>query len=170
MSDHTTPVPQDTANIPTNGHGRLASLSSNLTLFWRVFVPVFGTVFFTGLLVALWVTTDDDLYLSYPIWWPRVAVSAIWIGWLLYAKTMLWPLKRVDADDAHLYVTNYWVTVRYPWTDVERLDEVKKLGRRFALIQLKAAGRFGQSILFLPGSRYREWMQENKKEDLLGEN
>ncbi|MBK9335368.1 MAG: hypothetical protein IPM98_01790 [Lewinellaceae bacterium] len=164
------PIPQDTARIPTNGHSRPANLSSSMTLFWRVFLPVFGTVFFTGLLVALWVTTEEDLYLSYPIWWLRTIVLTIWLVWLFFARTTLWPLKRVDADDAHLYVTNYWLTVRYPWTDVERMDETKKMGRRIAQLHLKAPGRFGQVIKFLPGSRYREWMQEHEKGYLLGEN
>lgn len=163
-------LPQDTANLPTNGHARPASLSSNLTLFWRVFVPVFGTVFFTGMLIVLWVTADDDLYLPYSIWWPRAIISTIWLGWLVYVKTMLWPLLRLDADDAYLYATNYWVTVRYPWTDVARVEEIKKLGRRFAVLHLKAPGRFGQSLRFLPGSRYRQWMHENDKDHLLTEN
>ncbi len=168
--DKQEPVPQDTAQIPTNGHARPANLSSNMTLFWRVFLPVFGTVFFTGLLVALWVTTEEDLYLPYSVWWPRGIALALWLGWLYYVRAMLWPLKRIDADDAHLYVTNYWVTVRYPWTDVERLEEVKKVGRRFVLLHLKAPGRFGQVIRFLPGSRYQEWMQEHEKGHLLAEN
>ena len=164
------PISQDTAQLPSNGHSRLASLSSNMTLAWRVFLPVFGTVFFTGLVVALWVTTEEDLYLSYPIWWPRLAVVAIWLGWLLYAYKSLWPLKRIDADDTHLYVTNYWLTVRYPWTDVERMEEVKRMGRRTVLLHLKASGRFGRIIQFLPGSRYREWLEEHAKGALFGEN
>lgn len=79
----------------------------------------------------------------------------------------LWPLKRVDADDAHIFVTNYWTTVRYPWTDVEKMEEIKKTGRRVVVLQLRAPGRFGQQLMFLPGSHYRQWMQEHEKEYLL---
>ncbi|MFN0014785.1 MAG: hypothetical protein ACKVU2_09585 [Saprospiraceae bacterium] len=164
------PIHQDTANIPTNGHTRPANLSSNMTLFWRVFLPVFGSVFFTGLMFALWITTEEDLYLPYSVWWPRAIVMAIWAVWLLFVYIMLCPLKRIDADDAYLYVTNYWVTVRYPWTDVERFEDVKKMGRRFVLLRLKAPGRFGQVIRFMPGSRFEEWMEENGKKVFVAEN
>ncbi|MEQ1744083.1 MAG: hypothetical protein ABMA02_01545 [Saprospiraceae bacterium] len=164
------PIPQNTAKIVTNGHTRPTNLSSNMTLFWRVFLPVFGTVFFTGLMVALWVTTEENLDLPYSVWWPRAIVLVILASWLLFVYNMLWPLKRIDADDAYLYVTNYWVTVRYPWTDVERFEAVKKMGRRFVLFHLKARGRFGQVIRFMPGSRYQEWMNEHEKGHSLAEN
>ncbi|MBK6930609.1 MAG: hypothetical protein IPH12_06935 [Saprospirales bacterium] len=161
------PLAPDTTALSTNGHARPANLSSNLTLFWRVFLPVFGTVFFTGLLLAFWLTDPEDLYLPYSVWYPRGITGAIWVAWLLAVRQMLWPLKRVDADDAHVFITNYWVTVRYPWTDIAHLQEIKRNGRRLVELQLKAPGRFGQTILFLPGSHYREWMQEHAKTGLL---
>ncbi|TNE63156.1 MAG: hypothetical protein EP344_04545 [Bacteroidetes bacterium] len=161
------PIPQDTAGIPSNGHSRPANLSSSLTLFWRVFLPVFGTVFFTGMLLAFWLIDEADLYLSYPVWWPRTAIAVIWAVWLYFVWKKLWPLKRIDADDGHLYVTNYWVTVRYPWTDVEQLESGKWLGRNAVTLHLKGAGRFGQQILFFPGSHYQEWIKEHEKAHLL---
>ena len=161
------PVPADTSTLPTNGHSKPAQLSSNTTLLWRIFLPVFGTVFFTGLLLAFWLTDEEDLYLPYPAIWPRSILAVVWLVWIFYVRRTLWPLKRIDADDTHLYVTNYWTTLRYPWTDVESLTE-RKLGRRAVVaLRLKAPGRFGQDILFLPGSHYRAWMEENGKQYLL---
>ena len=160
-------IPQDTAKIPTNGHSRPANLSSNLTLFWRVFLPVFGTVFLSGMLLAFWLINPNDLYLPYSIWWPRAVIGVLWLAWLLFVWRTLWPLKRVDADDGHLYITNYWLTVRYPWTDVEQLTEKKWFWRNQVVLRLKAPGRFGQDLYFLPGSAYHQWMEEHDKNDLL---
>jgi len=155
------PVPTDTASLSKNGHTKTTILSSNGTLFWRVFVPIFGTVFLTGLLLAFWLTDEEDLYLPVSVQWPRMVLLFLWLGWLFFVRRTLWRLKRVDADDLHLYVTDYWTTVRYPWQDVVRTEEKKRLGRRVVNFWLKAPGRFGQIISFLPGSTYDEWMKEN---------
>lgn len=160
-------IAHDTARIPSNGHSRPATLSSNATLFWRVFLPVFGTVFLTGLLLAFWLTPEDELYLPFPLLWLRIALTLVWGGWLLYVRRALWPLKRIDADDAHIYVTNYWTTIRYPWADVAQMSEAKNFGHKLVRMQLKAPGRFGQTIAFLPGSHYREWLEEHEKRYLL---
>ena len=49
-------------NTPAAG---TSCLSSNATLFWRVFVPVFGTVFWTGILLGTWLTDGEDLYMPF---------------------------------------------------------------------------------------------------------
>ncbi|MEZ4918761.1 MAG: hypothetical protein R2792_06595 [Saprospiraceae bacterium] len=36
-------------------------LSSNTTLMWRVFAPVFGTVFLLGFTLAFWLIPEEDL-------------------------------------------------------------------------------------------------------------
>jgi hypothetical protein len=127
-----------------------------------VFIPIFGTVFLSGLLLTFWLIEEETLYLPYPALWPRLLLLAVWLGWLFFVSRTLWRLKRVDADDTHLYVTNYWHTVRYPWGDVERIEEKRRLGRRVVNFWLRAPGRFGQVISFLPSSFFDEWMKENK--------
>ena len=148
--------------MPKNGHSKLMVLSSNMTLFWRIFVPFFGTVFLTGLMLAFLLIDEEDLYLPVPILWARIAVVVIWIAWLFLISRTIWRLKRVDADDTHIYVTNYWTTVRYPWQDIERYEEKKRLGRRIVNFKLRASGRFGDVVSFLPGSSFEEWKGRNK--------
>lgn len=136
-------------------------LSSNMTLFWRIFVPFFGTVFLTGLMLAFLFIDEEDLYLPVPVLWARIAVVLIWIVWVFLISRTIWRLKRVDADDTHIYVTNYWTTVRYPWQDIERYEEKKRLGRRIVNFKLRAPGRFGDVVSFLPGSSFEEWKGRN---------
>lgn len=162
------PVHADTANLPKNGHPKTVILSSGATLFWRVFVPIFGTVFFTGLLLAFWLTGDEEGYQSVSALWPRALMALVWLGWLLFVRRTIWRLKRVDADDTHLYVTNYWTTVRYPWHDVARIEEKKRVGRRVVHFWLKAPGYFGQVVSFLPSSNYDEWMRDNGGQIAVG--
>ena len=155
-------IPTDTASLPKNGHSKSVVLSSNATLFWRIFVPFFGTVFLSGLVAAFLLIDSDDLYMPVPILWARIVAVVVWAGWLYWINRTIWRLKRVDADDTHLYVTNYWTTVRYPWQDIERFEEKKRLGRVVVNFHLLAPGRFGQIISFLPGSGFGEWKERNK--------
>jgi hypothetical protein len=164
IMENQTDIKPDTAHLPQNGHSRLTILSSNKTLVWRVFVPVFGTVFLTVLSLAYILTTDDDSYTPFvPAPWAKVLVALLWLGWLYFVYRALWRLHRVDADDTHFYVTNYWTTARYSWDSVASLEEKRRLGRRVVNIHLRAAGRFGKKISFLPGSTYDEWMAQNGK-------
>lgn len=146
---------QQTTTEPTE------CLSSNSTLFWRVFVPIFGTVFLSGLLLTFLLIPEEELYLPFPLLWGRVFIFALWLGWLLLMRSTLWRLKRVDANSTHFFVTNYWITVRYPWVDVEKTEVKRHLGRRVAHLWLRAPGRFGQKISFLPGDRFEGFRKEN---------
>ncbi|HNM23986.1 MAG TPA: hypothetical protein PKL15_01100 [Saprospiraceae bacterium] len=165
--DQPQPVVTDTASLPGNGRSRQAQLSSSHTLFWRIFVPIFGTVFLAGFLLVFLLTAEEALSLPFPAVWLRIGTFLLMGGWLWLLRRTVWRLKRVDADDAFLYVTNYWTTVRYPWTDVQEITEKKRAGRRIVTITLRAPGRFGQNISFLPGSHLYEWLAEHKKQDLL---
>ena len=136
-------------------------MSASATLFWRIFVPIFGTVFLTGLLLTFWLIPGEGLYLPFPVLWGRLFVLAIWFFWLLLVRQTLWKLKRIDASNSHLYVTNYWLTARYPWSEVESITESKRMGRRISTIKLRGAGRFGQKISFLTNDRLEPWLVEN---------
>ena len=156
-------IPTDTASLPKNGHSKTIHLSSNATLFWKIFVPFFGTVFLTGLVLAFLLIDADDLYLPVPVWAARLVMVALWLGWMYLIVRTIWRLKRVDADDTHVFVTDYWTTVRYPWQDIERFEEKKRMGRQVVNFHLKAPGRFGQIISFLPGSGFAEWKSRNEE-------
>ncbi len=163
-------LPPDTTNLPKNGRARAINLSSNTTLFWRIFLPIFGTVLVTTFVVAFLLTDVEDMDLPFPAWWARVFMVLVWLGWIYLVWRFLWRLKRVDADATHLYVTNYWTSVRYPWTDVERVEIKRRFGRQMVHLHLRSAGRFGQRISFLPGSSYRTWMKEHGERELRSAN
>ncbi len=165
--EHQQTVVTDTAQLPGNGRSRQAQLSSNSTLFWRIFVPIFGSVFLLGFLGAFLFTAEEELYLPFPAVWARLVVATLLLGWVLLVRRTLWRLKRLDADDAFVYVTNYWTTVRYPWSDVLRFEEKRRLGRQIIDLYLRASGRFGQKISFLPGSHFFEWLKEHEKQTYL---
>ena len=143
---------------------KTAHLSSNTTLFWRVFLPVFGSVFVTGLVLSFWLISAEELYISMKSAWTGRSLSALaWFGWIFFLRQTLWRLMRVDADPEHIMVTNYWTTVRYKWSDVEAINNGTILWKKVKVIRLKASGRFGQNIHFLPGTYFEPWMEGHVK-------
>jgi hypothetical protein len=146
----------------TNGQDKTVILSSTLTLFWRVFVPVFGTVFVSILALAYLLTDEDEFYVPMlPTLWAKVVIALLWMGWLYFVWRYFLHIYRVDASETHVYVTNYWVTVRYPWSDVARIEQGYRFGRAVVYLHLKANGRFGTKIRFLPGTYFKEWLADH---------
>ena len=149
----------DTAG-PTPEPQRTECLSSNFSLYWRIFIPIFGTVIFSGLLLALILIPEENLYLSFPALWARMGALILLAAWLYWVKNTIWRLKRVDANETHFFVTNYWQTVRYPLADVAEIAETRRMGRRLVHFKLLSPGRFGQVISILPASHYNEVMKQ----------
>ena len=112
-------------------------LSSNSTLFWKIFVPIFSTVFLTGMLLVFCTIDEDDLYLSFSVWYARIGLFILWAIWILLMRRTLWRLRRVDEDETHLYVSDYWRTARYLKSDIDRVEEKKRLGKRIVNYYLK---------------------------------
>ncbi len=151
----------DTHSLPRNGNSRTVVLSSQLTIVWRVFLPVFGTVFLTGFVVLFWLGASTEDYGSTTVLWrSRVISLLLLVVWLFVLYRFLWPLKRVEADDAHVFVSDYWNTARYAWTDVAQLEDKKRFRLGYVRMHLKAPGRFGRVIRFIPGGHYKAWMKD----------
>ena len=146
------------SGIPLQAPQRTECMSASATLFWRVFVPIFGTVFLLGFALAAMLISGENLYLPFPTLWFRLGAVGLLIGWLLLVKNTIWRLKRVDVNETHFFVTNYWQTIRYPWSDISHISESFRMGKKLNHLHLKASGRFGQVISFLPASQFQDFL------------
>ncbi len=52
-------------------------------------------------------------------------------------------------DERNLYVSDYFKTFKYPFTDIESITDSKVLPGRIYKITLKSKGTFGKEISFL---------------------
>ncbi len=124
-------------------------LSSNATLFWKLFVPVFWTTILLGITLAAWFA-DNNLFQGRDLTsLPVISLIALILGVFSF-YFLLWPLKRVETDGEKVYVSNYFRTAFYHWErDVEAFREDRFLFFRIATIELNGVGSFGRKLRFL---------------------
>lgn len=125
-------------------------LSTNATLFLKLFVPVFWTTILTGLTLVAWLSPDKTVDLP-SFRWGMVFLLSVNIAFFVF---VLWPLKRVETDGKDVYVSNYFRTAHYSWErDVDALHVTRILLVKIATIELNGVGSFGRRMRFIPSRK-----------------
>jgi len=123
-------------------------LSSNLTLFFKIFLPVLWASFFGffGLVIFLIEPTDEPFLTSSMF---RMIYVACFLVFLALIYFTIFQLKRVETSDGFIYATNYFKTVRFPIENIKKIS-VMNLGiTRIARMHLHNKGLFGSKIPFM---------------------
>jgi hypothetical protein len=123
-------------------------VSSQLSIVLRIVLPtVWLTTILSIVILLSWAVSGKAGLFANPF---------IWIGLLLilgtgfaFIKLLLWRFYRVDMDDRFVYISNYFKTYKYPFSDIEFIRDSKALPGRVFCITLKAKGSFGKNIYFL---------------------
>mgnify|MGYP001218417059 CR=1 FL=1 len=123
-------------------------ISSNTTLFLKIFIPTFWIVFFGIFTAAVWFL-DTPYFGPVPALTMKVGLTLFFLlgSGLLYLTII--QLKRVEVDEAHLYASNYFKTYRYPFDSIEKISERDLWLIHLVRIRLKAPGHFGRTLTFL---------------------
>jgi hypothetical protein len=141
----------------------MRQLSSNWTMAFGIFFPTLWLAFFGTFLIAI-VLTDKDAVGTWSINSLRFGLAAfVGIFVFIFWKT-LFRLKRIDADNEFVYVTNFFKAVRYPHADVEKIEVDKGLIFTFGTVVLRGEGRFGKRLLFLCSRRRLEVFTDENPE------
>lgn len=124
-------------------------LSSNWTLFLKVFLPVFWISFFGGFLIAVFTSNSVQA--------PQFAGRKFRIGTIVFVLSGLiffiltfLRLKRVDADNEFLYISNYFKTYRYTFDSIDKITVYDHLLLRAAHLKFRGKTKLGQKVIFLP--------------------
>ena len=139
----------------------MRQLSSNWTMAFSIFFPTLWIAFFGTFLIAI-ILTDKSAVGTWSINSLRFGLT-VFVGLFIFIfwKT-LFRLKRVDADNTSVYITNFFKAVKYPHADIEKIEVDKGLIFTFGTVVLRGKGRFGQRVLFLCSSRRLEvFLEEN---------
>ena len=125
-------------------------ISSNLTLFYKFFLPVFWIVFFGAVTVAIW---------SLPVYIGglspltiRITATLFYLIVLLFFYWATLRLHRVEMDPQYIYVSTYFKNYRYLHEDVEKIVRKKRSIFSTAKVHLKGKGSLGRHVPFIPAS------------------
>lgn len=136
-------------------------ISSQLTVFLRIVVPTMWLSFILSITILLgWTIRGKAGLLANPIIW--ISLLVILGTGFAFIKLILWRLYRIDMDDHNVYVSNYFKTFKYPFSDIEAITDTALLPGRVFRIQLKSKGSFGRNIYFLASQAlWKDFLDEH---------
>lgn len=123
-------------------------ISSNATLFLKIFLPIFWAVFFGCFVLTVWFVPSVSWGVLSETG-AKIALSLLYLFFLLFLYYTLFRLKRVELDDLFVYVYSYFKSVRYPYHMIESIKETQIGPWRLGHMRLKMDGSFGRDIYFL---------------------
>ncbi|HMT54166.1 MAG TPA: hypothetical protein PKD16_09760 [Saprospiraceae bacterium] len=130
-------------------------VSSNFTVFFKLFIPTVWIVFFTIFTISIFTIDDQSLpFLTSPVFkYPFLAGYLIFFA-LIYFTII--QLKRVELGPDFYYVSNYLKTYKLVYEDIASVN-IFSLGRLMIVsFRLKASGSFGNKIVFLASKQLYE--------------
>lgn len=122
-------------------------VSTNATLFYRLFFPIFWIVFFGAFTIAVFVA-NRPMYGEIPGNYLRLGSAFFYLSGVVILYFTLMKLKRVEMDDQFVFITNYLRHFRYPWHNIESIEEHNFLFLRLVTLTFKTPGSFGKKIIF----------------------
>ena len=129
----------------------MTRVSSDWTLFLKLFLPTVWIVFF-GVV---------EVVLIFNRMLPPVLIAGTMvcyvIGLLVLYATLL-RLKRVECTEEHLYVTNYFRTYRYTYDSIASTRKTSLGIADLVKITFNARTTFGKSIYFV--KRPKVWEEQ----------
>ncbi len=140
------------------------NVSSQLTLFFKVFVPTIWISFFCtigGFLLLSEAGQANNMSMTFgATLFGTIVLSFLLIGiGLLYFFLMR--LKRVEFDNNFLYATNYIKHYRYPFHNIDYIEVKRFLLWRPTRVVLKTPGKFGKRFTFLANNQLKAYLDKN---------
>ena len=123
-------------------------LSTSWTLALRIFLPTLWIAFFGTFFLSV-LFTDKSTIGDFPVGSLRLGLGIFIAIFLFVFWKTVFQIKRVDADKDFVYITNYFKNVRYPHSDVEKIELSKGIIFNYATLFLRGRGTFGDRVVFL---------------------
>lgn len=123
-------------------------VSSQLTIFLRIALPTIWLTSIVSIIILLGLAVRGKAGLfGNPFIW--IGLLVILGSGFLFIRLVLWRFYRVDMDHRYVYISSYFKTYKYLYSDIEFIRDSKILPGRIFCIVLKSKGSFGKNIHFL---------------------
>ena len=141
----------------------MQNVSTSLTLILKVFLPIAWIVFFGTITISI-LLTERDFVSGIPIGKLRIGMLLFFISGVSALYWMVMRIKRVDMDDSFAYVTNYHKSFRYPFHNIERMEESDYMFFKTVHIYFKEGGYFGKKVSFVASKdKFKKFLEEHPK-------
>ena len=120
----------------------MVRLSSDWTLFYKIFLPTVWISFFGVVMVVLIVSFKPGILLL-------SGALVFYLGGILLLYLTLLRLKRVEGSNEHLYVTNYFKTFRYTFDSIGKIRAMDMFIFKVVQLHFKEKTSFGRRVYFL---------------------
>ncbi len=128
-------------------------LSSNFTLFFKIFVPTFFIVFY-GLITIFFFVGESQVF-HIGAWFPYSNLLFYLATVFILYKTVF-QLHRIDCSDEYFVVSNYRHSYRYTYDSVASYTESSFLIFTFGRLEYKSPSTLGIKIRFLIDRQNRD--------------
>ena len=135
-------------SLITNHQFTMQQISSSWTVILKYFLPAVWITFFATFTMGAFFSEEPQLG-GIPIMQFRIGALAFLCVGIAFLYWAVMGLKRVELDDKFVYVTNYRKNYRYPYHNIEKIEEKDWGIFKTIHIHLKVAGHFGKKITFI---------------------
>jgi len=138
-------------------------ISTSATLLLKFFIPTFWCSFFGALTLAI-LFAQTDFYGRLSVGTVKIVFILVFlIGLFIWWKTVM-GLKRMEADEEYLYISNYFKTFRYPFDSIANMEVKDRLFFKTLFVSLKETGTFGQQLKCVISEKlFTDFMLDNPK-------
>lgn len=145
---------------------KMHRLSSNWTLFLKIFFPVFWLSFIGGFVAAAFVSNNIEFPHITSLKF-RIDILLIFVSGIIFFIFTFFRLKRVDAENDFIYITNYFKTYRYHIEDIAEIKVYNHIILKAAHLKFTSRSSFGKKIIFIPNSEELKDFCETNKVNLI---
>ncbi len=147
------------------------NVSSEKTVFYKIFLPVIWIVFFGTLFVYILLSDEvaERLAAGGGVYRLRISFLFFYFTGIAMFLVFFMNLKRVEMDADFVYVTNYFKIYKYPYHNVEKIQRGRFLFFRPTAVYFKKSGSFGKKVRFLASRQFDEFVEKHSEVKALVE-
>ena len=123
----------------------MINISTNATLILKFAIPIFWMIFFGSFTIAAWVIPEIEEGAG-PDTSTKIGMTVFFLAGVAFLYWGFLRLKRIEMDGDFVYATNYFKTYRYPWHNIDKIEEKDYMLFRTLHIYLNNPGKFGKKI------------------------
>jgi hypothetical protein len=132
----------------------LKTLSSRLTIFYKVLFPAGWTSVFGLTTLLLWLGVMHGKHGEPPPDQMKWTFLVIWLVGTAFILWMCTRLKQVRVDSNNLYVSNFLREVPIPFSLIADVTENRWINIHPVTIHFRDDTQFGRTVTFMPTARF----------------